>query len=261
MYARRWGPAVFETSFSEGLMRLSISRSLPVMLATCAIATHAGAEKPLQAPPKGFPATVEEAVAAMQAVYDATTDLTAEFTQVYQSQFSAKAVTQAGQVAFRKPGMMRWNYTSPAARAFVADGETLWVYDAAEKQVTIVEHFKTAQAPEAVSFLWGQGDIAAQFNVALAPGESLVNAKVAGVLKLALTPKAPTPAVKELRAEVNTGSWRITRAVLTDTAGNRNELKFSAFKANQKLPAAQFQFVPPPGTEILRTASPAETGP
>jgi hypothetical protein len=43
--------------------------------------------------------------------------------------------TESGTLLLRKPGRMRWNYTSPEGKLFVSDGKYLWLYTPSNHQV------------------------------------------------------------------------------------------------------------------------------
>ena len=48
-----------------------------------------------------------------------------------------KKTVERGQMAIRKPGRMRWTYTSPEPKVFVSDGVKLYSYVPADKQVYV----------------------------------------------------------------------------------------------------------------------------
>ena len=43
--------------------------------------------------------------------------------------------SEAGRLTLRKPGRMRWDYTSPLGKLFVSDGKFLWLYTPANNRV------------------------------------------------------------------------------------------------------------------------------
>jgi hypothetical protein len=62
----------------------------------------------------------------------------AEFTQSVTSPPTARRPhqDQQRQFEFQRPGKFRFNYTKPFEQLIVADGKTLWLYDADLNQVT-----------------------------------------------------------------------------------------------------------------------------
>ena len=65
----------------------------------------------------------------------------AEFTQVVTSPARegrpARARNSSGTFEFQRPGHFRFDYAKPFSQTIVADGKTLWLYDADLNQVTV----------------------------------------------------------------------------------------------------------------------------
>ena len=57
---------------------------------------------------------------ALQDRYDRVGDFTADFVQTYQGGVLSTTATEQGTVLIKKPGKMRWNYTSPETHLFVS---------------------------------------------------------------------------------------------------------------------------------------------
>ena len=73
-------------------------------------------------------------VARVQSRYDQAKDFQAHFTQNYSRSVVGRVTVSAGQVHFKKPGRMRWDYDKPEARMFLSNGQFLWLYEPSEKQ-------------------------------------------------------------------------------------------------------------------------------
>src|ERR1017187_340153 len=58
--------------------------------------------------------------------YNRTQTLQLSFTDSYQQQ--GRARVEKGDLWLRKPGRMRWQYTSPAGKLFVSDGKFIYSY-------------------------------------------------------------------------------------------------------------------------------------
>ena len=71
----------------------------------------------------------------MQQKYDRVKDFTADFTHVYEGGVLKKKSTESGTVQIKKPGRMRWEYTTPDKKTFVSDGRKIYSYIPADKQV------------------------------------------------------------------------------------------------------------------------------
>ena len=78
--------------------------------------------------------TLTEIVARLQARYQDTQGFQADFVQEVESATLGYTLTSEGQVFFKKPGKMRWDFRQPEL-LLVSDGTFLWLYQTAEKQV------------------------------------------------------------------------------------------------------------------------------
>jgi outer membrane lipoprotein carrier protein len=166
----------------------------------------------------------------VQDFYERTRDLEARFTQTYTyGGFGGRRQTSKGVVKVKKPGMMRWDYTSPEAKTIAVVGSRLVQYEPVENQAYVDERFDASAMSAAVTFLLGKGDLAREFD--LAPGDPGW---------LVLTPKAPDPRVQSIELEVGAeGEVRATR--VRDGSGNVNEIKFEDVRRNVGLADAAFQ--------------------
>src|SRR5204863_5467710 len=93
----------------------------------------------LTAHPAARPATTsdQETAQALQKKYAAIKDFSADFVHVYEGGVLKKKVTEQGHVLIKKPGRMRWEYTSPEPKLFVSDGSKLYSYIPQDKQVFV----------------------------------------------------------------------------------------------------------------------------
>ena len=63
-------------------------------------------------------------------------DFTQSVTSPPKSGQEARTKVSSGSFEFQRPGKFRFNYTKPFEQLIVADGKTLWLYDADLNQVT-----------------------------------------------------------------------------------------------------------------------------
>jgi outer membrane lipoprotein carrier protein len=197
-------------------------------------------------PPSAEP-TAAEVLDKVQRFYDRTTDLTADFIQTYTRVALSKTQESRGTVIIKKPGMMRWEYTKPTSKLFVADGKQLFVYEPEEEQVLIEPNFNASQLSSSVSFLFGKGKLKDSFVAKLgdpkgAPPNSLV---------LELTPKSDASFSKLILIADGT-SGEVRESVIHETSGNTNAFKFLNTKTNTNPKPENFTFTPPPGVQVVR---------
>jgi outer membrane lipoprotein carrier protein len=223
--------------------------------------TSAGAAKS-QAPAKAAAASESEAkskpaedaqaqatLASVQAFYDQTKDLSADFVQTYVNKLYDRTDRSTGHVAFKKPGRMRWDYAKPNGKVIVANTGKLLLYEPgdepSDKGQVFEQKLDEADLPQAMSFLLGTGKLVEDFDAKLldASHEGFANGQV-----LELKAKRPSPHFDRLLFFVETQAQvrgLVRRIVIIDPSGNRNRFDFSAFKFNTGTPENTFEWRPP----------------
>src|SRR5262245_6967837 len=73
----------------------------------------------------------------LQMRYQGIRDFSAEFVHAYRGGVLRTGTTERGTVTIKKPGRMRWVYTSPERKEFVSDGQKVYAYVPADKQVVV----------------------------------------------------------------------------------------------------------------------------
>ena len=227
----------------------SLRRRLPSAIVLLALSVSPGAQgrPPAQAvsdpdvrPPAG------DVAAALQRKYDAIKDFSAAFTQTYEGGvLRRKASSESGTVYVKKPGRMRWDYTSPEKKLFVSDGRTMYLYFPADRQVMKNPVPDQDQATSAVLFLMGKGDIVRDFNVRWAGGGT------DRIYRLRLDPKTRQSEYDWLEVAADRETLQIVGLTAADAQGGRSSFTFSNFKENVGLADKMFQFSIPRGTEVI----------
>jgi outer membrane lipoprotein carrier protein len=204
---------------------------------------------------KAAPATprlaLKEVVERVQKRYDVAKDFRARFNQTLTNAAFARKTSSAGEVLLKKPGRMRWNYTLAEPKMYLADGNTLWLYEPEDKQA-FKQDLKSSQLPAALAFLAGQGKLAAEFDIKLADPKTPYG--TARDYVLSLSPKAPQAQVKTIVFVVDPKTFDVRESVITDQQGNVNDLLFSEIRTNTNIPDATFHWAPPPGVRLIDTA-------
>ena len=195
-------------------------------------------------------------VALVQTFYDQTKTLQADFEQTRYTRLYDRYDYAKGQVAFKKPGMMRWDYSMPNQQVYVSNGKRLLIYqppEEGEKRGQLIDRdLDDDQLPSAFSFLTGGGDLDKDFEVRLLEYD---DDKLKDGYVLQLIPRKPTPNYEQLvfyvRALTNDGKRAgvVQRVLIIDSAGNRNRFDFSKIKFNRDIPDKRFNYRPPKGTE------------
>ena len=80
---------------------------------------------------------VREVVKKIQARYEQTKDLQAEFRQVTTIEGFATPLTSSGILMIKKPGRLRWDYRYPDVQEIYVNGNDLIMYVPQHKQVLV----------------------------------------------------------------------------------------------------------------------------
>ena len=188
-----------------------------------------------------------QVAAAQQAKYDQIRDFSADFTQQYESGVLKRKLTERGTVQVKKPGKMRWDYTSPEKKLFVSDGSSINLWVPADNQVTVSPVPKQDEATTAVLFLVGKGNLTRDFNVTFVPDAP------AGTHALRLEPRLPERDYDWLQLVIDQQTLQIRSLMAADRQGGQSTFTFSSFKENIGLPDSTFVFKIPRGAHVVTT--------
>jgi outer membrane lipoprotein carrier protein len=200
------------------------------------------------APTAPTEAELNTAVDAIQAAYDGTKRFRARFVQKYTVTMLRRTQESTGEVLFEKPGKMRWQYTSPSPKSFVVDGKSLWVVQPEDKTAFVNACFQQDGLTASVSFLFGQGKIRDQFDVAWFDGVF----GAATDQHLVLTPKTPNSVFAKLIIVVDPASHRVVQSIVVDPAGNVNQFVYQEAVFNDKAKKGEFSAKLPAGINLQR---------
>jgi outer membrane lipoprotein carrier protein len=224
-------------------------------VAACALAQPLASTVAQPAADGAAPDEARTVAAAVQAFYDQTTDVSADFYQTYVHKLYNRTDRSKGKVVFKKPGKMRWNYARPNGKVIVSDGTSLTIYEPGEEgeagQV-IDKPITQDQLPQAMAFLMGTGKLQDDFTF------RLLDAKKHGYAHghvLELKPREPTPHYTRLLFYVEKKPalrGLVRRLLIIDEAGNRNRFDFSHIKFNTGVGNDTFQWKPPAGTRRVK---------
>src|SRR5262245_8720375 len=188
---------------------------------------------------------LDQLVTALQAKYNKLSSLSADFAQVYNAP-GQRERRESGRLLLKKPGKMRWDYTSPEAKLFLSDGKWLYEYVPAEKYATRSSIKEAGDLRAPFAFLLGRGNLRSEFRLIGFAGESPVKA---GNKVLRLVPKRAQD-FKELLVEIEPNTLQILRLSIIEQNGARSDFIFSNVRENAPASAAQFLFKAPPGVEV-----------
>ncbi len=203
--------------------------------------------------PPAWAEDVKEVVKKLQARYEQTKDLSAQFTQTTKIEGFATPITSSGHVYIKKPGRLRWDYLEPNVEEIYVTQDDVKMYVPEHKQVLVgkLTQMTASQAP--LELLQGAAKLEEHYTIDPAPSEAKGEG---GIPLIPLIPKQEAHeslrTVARIVVEVQAKTYFIKRVAIHETGGNVSTFEFSHLKANAGLKNAFFEFKTPPGVEVVK---------
>jgi outer membrane lipoprotein carrier protein len=179
--------------------------------------------------------------------YNALRSLEVHFTQEYDGMGMNRR--EAGVLLLKKPGRMRWTYSTPAGKLFVLDGHNGYFYSPGDStaQRVPVKDLDDLRSP--LRLLLGHTKLAKELTgLAIAPAAN-------GSYTLTGIPRGLEKRVAAFRVTA-TADGTIQSMQIEETDGVRNVFVFSGEKPNPPAPDAEFVFTPPSGVRVVDGMTP-----
>ena len=194
---------------------------------------------------------IHQLARAVDEHYNHLHSLQSDFTEIYRGDGAERVET--GTLWLKKPRKMRWEYRSPKEKLFVSDGQAVWFYLPAERQLRKTALRKLDDLRSPLAFLLGktklENELQGLSKVAdqspLDPGNTLLRGVPQSVVR-----QSTAGQVSEVQLEI-TPSDQIVRIVLLEADGATTEFRFAGWKENLELNDSRFQFTAPPGVETV----------
>jgi outer membrane lipoprotein carrier protein len=174
--------------------------------------------------------------------YNRARTLEVHFAESYSVQGRARK-SESGELTLRKPGRMRWDYTSPAGKLFVSDGKDVYLYtpDAHRVEKTKLKASEDVRTP--IAFLLGKLDFEKDFHdFKLQPEGADYQ-----VTAQAKSDKLPYDHIEMLV----TSSGEIKRLVINGQDQSVLTFQFDGEKMNPPVNDALFKFQMPAGATLV----------
>jgi outer membrane lipoprotein carrier protein len=194
---------------------------------------------------------VRQLARAVDDHYNHLRSLQADFTEIYRGEGAERV--ESGTLWLKKPRKMRWEYRSPKEKLFISDGQAVWFYLPAERQLRKTTLKKLDDLRSPLAFLLGKTKLENELRglskvvdqSPLSPDNTLLRGVPQGVVSQSMAGQA-----NEVQLEI-TPSSQIVRIVLLEADGATTEFRFADWKENLELSDSRFQFTPPPGVETV----------
>lgn len=196
----------------------------------------------------GVPAkgSASKVLADVQAFYDATKDLTANFKQIYTHPVYGTKTVSKGELKVKKPGKMIWDYADAKAPDFYVTRKKLQVVEHDLRQV-VTRSVDTADFAGAEKFLFGGRQLVDDFKVRMASDRLVKVYGKADHTVIELAPKKKNPHYRSLLLVVDDASGRVDAFVVRNSDKSVNHFELSGSSRNGGLKDAAFTFKKPKG--------------
>ena len=172
-----------------------------------------------------------------------------DFTQVVTSPAKAneppRVKNSSGTFEFQRPGKFKFQYKKPFEQLILADGNSLWIFDADLNQASQRKQ-STAFANTPAALIASATDLSAlrnEFNLENAPEKD-------GINWVSAKPKSADSTLQTVR--IGFKGEALHQLDITDSFGQRSLITFTTMQLNPSLPATSFQFTVPKGAELLK---------
>ncbi|MBX3303101.1 MAG: outer membrane lipoprotein carrier protein LolA [Nitrospira sp.] len=203
---------------------------------------------------------VREVVKQLQARYERTKDLQADFSQKTKIEGFERPVMSAGKVYIKKPGRLRWDYLDPASEQIYVNQDDVKMYVPEHKQVLVGKLTQMAASKAPLELLQGAARLDESFDIEPTIGTAR---GTGGIPLITLTPKGKeheaTQNLQKIVVEVFPKTYYIRTVSLYEISGNVAVFEFSNLKPNLGLGNEVFDLTTPPDTEMVR--APVLNGP
>jgi outer membrane lipoprotein carrier protein len=179
--------------------------------------------------------------------YDQLHSLTAQFTESYAGLGVQR--TESGTLLLRKPGRMKWDYSSPAGKIFLLDGKYAWFYTKGDAQVERIPAKELDDLRSPLRFLLGHTELEKEM-------DSLKLASTAnGEFTLTGQPKGQEQRATRLTLTV-TAAGAITGIEVEEPDGAITRFTFTGEEPNASIPGNAFDFTAPMGVPVVDAMPP-----
>jgi outer membrane lipoprotein carrier protein len=236
-----------ECSLPFATRRRRLAAAVPTSLAALLLAVLLLGVRPAAAQTSADP-PAESVAKSLQTRYETIRDFSADFSHTYEGGILRKKTTERGTVQVKKPGKMRWAYTTPEEKLFVSDGLKIYAYVPADKQVTVTSMPTDNKAATPILFLVGKGNLVSDFAVSYAGSE--VHA-APDTYALKFVPRNKVADYDALTLIVDKQTLKLQMLIAQDAQAGTSTFRFTNLKENAGLPDSRFQFTIPRGADVI----------
>jgi outer membrane lipoprotein carrier protein len=151
--------------------------------------------------------------------------------------------TSSGTLDVRRPGQFRWSYFDPYQQVLVADGLNIWSYDVDLEQVTVKSQHEALGSTPAI-LLGGSSDVLDDFDY-------IGSFEERGTVWVRLRPHDTDNGFNKV--ELGFTERKLSRMLFVDNLEQTTLVALFDVAYNESVDDAQFEFIPPPGVDVVGT--------
>lgn len=171
--------------------------------------------------------------------YNKISTLKLDFSETYAAG-RRPAQNESGTLYLRKPGRMRWEYSTPAGKIFLADGKYTWLYVPEDHRVEKAQLKMSEDMRAPLAFLLGRLDFHRDF-------KSFETHQDGWIIALPKSQNLPYTQVDFLA----TPQGQIQKIRVTNQDLSKLEFTFSNEQLNPAVAPGLFVFKPAPGVDVV----------
>jgi outer membrane lipoprotein carrier protein len=189
--------------------------------------------------------SLDKLLKAVENKYNRTQSLQLDFAESYAG-MRRPVTSDSGVLYLRKPGRMRWEYSTPAGKVFLSDGKEVFLYSPEDHRAekSRLKQSEDMRAP--LAFLLGKLDFGKEFkSFETRPANSASE----GIWITAI-PKSDSLAYTKVEF-LATPDGEIHRVRVTGQDQSKLDFTFANERDNVSVPESLFKFQPPAGVQIV----------
>ena len=182
----------------------------------------------------------------IEARYNRAQSLKLNFSESYAG-IKSPVQNDSGVLFLRKPGRMRWEYSSPAGKLFISDGKDVLLYtpDDRRAEKSKLKESEDMRAP--LAFLLGKLDFKKEFKSFQTHAEG---GAAGNEIWISAEPKSENLAYSRVEF-LATPDGEILRVRITGQDQSKLDFTFSNEQLNVPVAPSLFTFHPPPGVQVV----------
>ena len=189
----------------------------------------------------------DASLARLTEVLAQTTAMSASVEQLIIDQDGRELQETTAELLMRKPASFSWRITAPYEELMVTNGDLIWRYEPDLDQVT-VQDFNNELDRTPVMLLNGTSETIAQ-----AYAVSATDMGDGMLWRFILLPRMPSSLFERMSLTFN--GEVLQEMQFEDSLGQQTSLSFRDVNRNSPLEDMLFEFMPPPGVEIIDNSS------